>query len=226
MGIPVLNRVDLLRKCLASIDYPVGRLVVIDNSGTGKFGDLASDVRYDALIVDPPSNLGVAASWNFTIRTTADAPWWLLANADIEFAPDDLNVLHEWMDAQTGPAIGMLVEFGAFAINAACVETVGFFDENYVPIYCEDTDYRRRCLLAGVPLTTLPSRTTHVGSVSYQGKHAPDNARTYPQNVAYYRAKWGGWIGEERYATPFDEGGSVADWTLDLTRLRSLAWRA
>lgn len=224
LGIPVINRPDLLRRCIASIDHPTDRLLVIDNSGMGELGDAAALMREDALIVDPPSNLGVAASWNFTIRTSPEAPWWLLANADIAFAPGELAELATFMDAQTGPAVGLLVEFGAFALNAECVEAVGFFDENFVPIYCEDTDYRRRCHLAGVPLTSLPSRTTHVGSVSYQGRHAPDNARTYPQNVAYYRAKWGGWIGEERYASPFDEGGSVADWTLDLARLRSLSW--
>ena len=222
LGIPVLNRPDLLRACLRSIDVPVERLVVIDNSGTGELGDVATDIRPDALIVDPPSNLGVAASWNFTIRTTPDAPWWCLVNADVQFSPGDLARLAEWMP--DGPAVGSLEAFGAFGITAACVDAAGFFDENFHPIYCEDTDYRRRCALLGIPITDLYSETTHVGSVSYRGNPRADNARTYPENVDYYRRKWGGWIGDERYATPFDSGAGVAAWTLERQRLADLRW--
>ncbi len=220
LGIPVINRPDLLRACLASIDEPVGRLVVIDNSGTGELGAVAIEMRPDAIVVDVPANLGVAASWNFVIRTTCDAPWWCLVNADAAFHPGDLALL-----GMTGAAeIRCLIEFGAFGITAACVDTVGFFDENFAPIYCEDTDYRRRCALAGVPIIYIPNRSTHVGSVSYQGNPLADNARTYPANVAYYRGKWGGWIGEERYDSPFDSGGGVDEWTLSLRRLVGGQW--
>src|SRR6476646_7004966 len=97
LAIPVINQPSMLAACLASIDEPVERLIVIDNSGTGALGDVAAAIRPDALIVDPPSNLGVAASWNFAIRTTPDAPWWCLVNADVEFAPGDLARLAAWM---------------------------------------------------------------------------------------------------------------------------------
>src|SRR6185369_9253409 len=63
LGIPVLNRPDLLRECLASIDLDV-RLVVIDNSGTGELGDVATEMRPDALIVEPAANLGFTSSVN------------------------------------------------------------------------------------------------------------------------------------------------------------------
>lgn len=224
LAIPVLNRPDLLRECLASIDVPVERLVVIDNSGTGEMGDVAASVRPDALIVDPPSNLGVAASWNFAIRTTPDAPWWCLVNADAQFWPGDLAILAGQMSAE--PEVRCLIEFGAFGITAGAVDQVGWFDENFHPIYCEDTDYRRRCELADVPIVDIPNMSTHVGSVSYQGNPKADNARTYPANVDYYRAKWGGWIGEERFTTPFDQDGSVRDWHLDRQRLANLRWPA
>lgn len=225
LAIPALNRPDLLIECLRSIDEPVERLVVIDNSGTGELGDVASQVRRDVLIVDPPSNLGVAASWNFAIRSTPDALWWCIANADVKFAPGDLARLAECMSES--PMVATLIEFGAFGINGAAIERVGWFDENFVPIYCEDADYEYRCAMAGVPIIPVPSQSTHVGSVSYRSDpaNAEANARTYPANVDYYVRKWGGPLrGGERFATPFDRGGSVRDWSLDLSRLRAQAW--
>lgn len=228
LAVPVINRPDLLADCLRSIDVPVERLIVIDNSGTGALGDVASLIRPDALIVDPPSNLGVAASWNLAIRTTPAAPWWCLVNADVAFAEGDLGWLPVHMaGAGDSPQIATLIEFGAFGINRAAIDRVGWFDENFHPIYCEDADYEYRCQLAGVPIVPIPNSSTHVGSVSYRSdpSYAEANARTYPENTDYYQRKWGGHLrGGERFTTPFDGGGSVRDWSLDLSRLRSLAW--
>lgn len=222
LAIPVLNRPDLLEACLRSIDEPVERLVVIDNSGSGEMGDRASETRPDALIVDPPANLGVAASWNLAIKSTADAPWWCIVNADMAFAPGSLARLAGAMT--DAPEVRCLYEFGAFGITAAAVETVGLFDENFHPIYCEDTDYRYRCGLAGVPVIDMPDDSTHVGSVSYVGNPRADNGRTYPSNRRYYAEKWGGDIGRETFTSPFGAGGSVADWTLRLSRVRDNRW--
>lgn len=228
LGIPVLNRPDLLAECLRSIDVPVERLVVIDNSGTGELSNAALAVRPDAIVVDPPANLGVAASWNFVIQTAPAAPWWCLANADIRFATGDLERLAAAM-ADPAPAVRCLLRFGAFGINAACVDAVGWFDENFAPIYAEDCDYEYRLRLAGVPDIDLPSGAIHAegGSVTYRSdrRYADRNARTYPANLAYYAAKWGGPPrGGERLASPFGRGGPVSEWTLDRRRLAANAW--
>lgn len=224
LAIPVINRPDLLADCLRSIDVPVERLIVIDNSGTGALGDVTTQIRPDALIVDPPSNLGVAASWNLAIRTTPDAPWWCIANADTVLGSGDLAYFAEVM-AQPGPRwVGMNGDWRVFGLNREAVELVGLFDENYHPIYCEDADYEHRCTLAGVPWFFIDGGATHVGSAAYQSGHVEDNARTYPANVAYYEAKWGGPVRAGRFTTPFDRGGSIRDWSLDIGRLRALAW--
>lgn len=230
--IPVINRPELLARTLASIDVPVDRLVLIDNSTTGGLaadalaavGDLPVEW---AAIVEPPDNLGVAASWNFGIRTSAGAPWWCIANADTEFARGDLAALADAMDDPGARWVGMCGDWRVFGINAATIETVGWFDENYHPIYCEDVDYERRCTLAGVPWWFVDGASTHEGSVSWRSddRYRRANARTYPENVAYHRAKWGGGPrGGEVFTTPYDRGGSLAEWTLDLSRLRRLRW--
>lgn len=226
--VPHLNHPELLAEMLGSIDVPVGRLVIVDNAMSEEDSAYAVEASFPANteVVQPGWNLGVAASWNLGIKVAPYAAWWAFANNDVTFAPDDLARLAEFMDAAHRPTIGMLVEFGAFAINAACLERIGWFDENYHPIYAEDADYRHRAELAGVDTAELPSTTRHAGSMCFRdGPRARDNERTYPANVAYHVAKWGGPPWHEVHATPFgDPKADIGEWKLDVRRLRDQAW--
>jgi len=99
LGIPYYNRPDLLRRCIASIDYPVDRLVVIDNSnggwGKAEIGKAESRnqigwpmARSYQSIAHP--NAGVAGSWNEIVKLFP-APWWMISNNDIAFGAGDLE---------------------------------------------------------------------------------------------------------------------------------------
>ncbi len=226
LALPGLNRADLLHRCLSSIDVEVDRLVVVDNSADGSIGDVAAE--FDAHVIDPGWNLGVAASWNLVVKANPMAPWWAIANVDVEFAPGDLARLASAMNDRDAH-VACLLRFGAFGINRSCVDLVGLFDENFAPIYCEDCDYEYRCRLAGVPIVDVQSGARHLegGSVALHAGHVDDNARTFPANHAYFEAKWGGPVrGGETYRSPFNRGGAVSEWTLDPARLRSQAWTA
>lgn len=220
LAIPYLAGHEDLRRCLDSIDSDVS-VLIIDNSDSG-----VSDVAPPTLVpwvIEVPHNLGVAASWNLAIKSYPHEPGWLIANHDTVFAPGDLQRLIDEM-ATPGPRwVGMNGDWRVFGINAECIERVGLFDENYVPIYCEDADYEYRCTLAGVPWYSIEGGATHVGSATIRDpRYAAANARTYPANRAYYRAKWGGDLrGGERFTTPFDRGGWVGEWTPNLSRLRA-----
>lgn len=219
LGIPVINRPDLLRLCLASIDLDC-QVVVIDNSGTGTLGDLAAEIRPDALIVEPAANLGYTASVNHIIRSFPHHDRWLIANADTEFAPGDLARL-----AREPGWVG-ITDWRVFTIDAETIDRAGFWDENFQN-YCSDADYERRCALAGADWRVIPGNTSHVGSVCWIGdqRGQANNARTYPIERAYYRAKWGGEPrGGEVFTTPFASGASVAAWQLDRQRLADLRW--
>lgn len=227
LAIPVLNRPDLLAQSVATIDEPVGTLLIIDNSTELGMGDIAEDALPSCVerlvVVEPATNLGVAASWNFAIRSYPEG-WWCIANGDIAFAPGDLASLASAVETRPDD-ISCLVEFAAFGLTPTVVDRLGWFDENFVPIYYEDTDYRYRAHLEGVAVVDLPSTTRHAGSVSYRGNaHAADNARTYPANADYYRRKWGGDRGSERFTTPFDAGLPTSFWRLDRARLADQRW--
>lgn len=217
--IPVLIvpylRPGMVATMLASVDEPVGRTIVIDNgSGVPHPGTISL-----------PANIGVAAAWNLGLKVTIDAPWWAIVNDDLELAPGDLARLAQQMEI-AGPRVVTLDGFSAFGINWEALSTVGFFDESYMPAYCEDCDYEHRCKVARVPIIAIPSALKHHRSSTIGDQHyGEQNGRTYPLNVAYHKAKWGGGLrGGEQLATPFGRGGSVADWTADPRRYRDQRW--
>jgi GT2 family glycosyltransferase len=216
LGVPTLYRYDLLARMLASVDVPA-RVLVIDNGGS------CPDI--DGTVIRLPTNLGVAASWNLIMKVTPDAPWWAIVNDDIVFAPTDLPSLTDAM-ADPSPRVVTLDGFAAFGINRACVDRVGLFDENFHPAYCEDADYEYRCRLADVPIIAVPANLRHDrSSLIADPRYKAENDRTYPENRAYFIAKWGGDLrGGETFDSPFDAGGTVDEWTLSTARVRELAW--
>lgn len=232
LGIPVINRMDLLAKCVMSIDHPVGRLVIVDNSPLGDAYDAIqaaverkSHLIDTVFVTEPPANLGFAASVNLVITTNQHEPWWCIANADTEFGPGDLANLAAEME-KPGPRWVGVTDWRLFGLNFECVEKVGLWDPNFHPAFVEDVDYDYRCHLSGVPYYQIPGTTTHLTSTSLtEPRYNNANNRSYPANVRYYARKWGGALrGHETFTTPFNSGASVATWTLDLRRLRDNDW--
>lgn len=220
LGIPVINRPDLLADCLRSIDIDV-LLVVIDNSGTGELGDVAADIRPDALIVEPAANLGYTASVNHIIRAFPHDPYWLVSNADTVFGPGDLRRLVD----EPGGWVGINGDWRVFKLTAEAVDTVGLWDEAGFFNYCSDADYERRCDFGGIDRHFIDGTTTHVGSVAIKERYGADNQVVYPREREYFRRKWGVEVRVQGgYATPFDEGGHLGSWRADLPTLRRIAW--
>lgn len=93
-------------------------------------------------------------------------------------------------------------------------DKIGYADPNFWPGgYFEDNDYCRRALLAAVKACGLHhSAYFHFWSRTInQGPHATDGRRHahFQLNEQFYRTKWGGPFGAERYALPFDGGVAV-----------------
>lgn len=207
----LLGRVDAM---LASVDVEVGQTVIVANGPVDR-----SDV------IQLPHNIGVAAAWNLGLKVTPGAEWWAIVNDDLAFAPGDLAGLEQAM-AGSSARIATLDGFSAFGINREALERVGYFDENFVPAYCEDADYEYRCKLAHVPIYTLNAGLSHNRSATIkEERYRLGNDRTYPLNNAYFRQKWGGPLrGGETYETPFDQGGDPRTWPVDPVRRRELDW--
>lgn len=169
LGIPILNRADLLAKLLDSLDVHVDTLAIVDNSTISAWQPTASQhssgsqnsvPRFlEALqqlghpligeirVARPFSNLGVAASWNHILRSFADAPLALIANNDVVFAPGVLRQGLEKLNASRAQFMALFEppnSFSAFFLTSLCWDRIGLFDDNFINAYFEDLEFRDR----------------------------------------------------------------------------------
>lgn len=157
-------------------------------------------------------NRGLAKSWNEGIAEAYDdgCDVVLVVNDDVVFGDGALDAMAECaMENRDNFVITVLdtSEFSCFAINPIALETIGWFDENFFPIYWEDIDYLRRASLAGLErMKCLEADVQHGGSSSLKvsDEYERQHHKTFKRNRTYYERKWGGYNGNERYSRPFN----------------------
>lgn len=233
--IPAVSRFDMLEANLAAFDEPVERLVIIDNSLSGYTYAPPKDSPIQRVEhVRPVLPLGVTGGFNAGIAQTPDAPWWLLSSTDIGYGPDDLAMIADLMEAGDSPAVvtgsrhdDRLLRGAYMAVNRACVETVGLYDEwAFFPCYFEDDDFVRRCELADVEWVEYDGAIRHDRSITIRsdGHMAARNAETYPDNQRRYVEKWGGPPGAERFTTPYGLPVPLSFVKIDLAGRAARRW--
>lgn len=185
LGVPILNRIDLLERLLMSIDHPVHTLAIVDNSAGGKTStdnrlaleslrERGHPLINSIQIARPFTNLGVAASWNLILTSFPQAPLALLANNDIQFAPGVLKTALGCIDASRAQFLSLLSTphaFSAFLLTCRCWDRLGLFDPNFHPAYCEDLDYRDR-LLCQLEVQQLDGGFAHTAMASCNPNHS------------------------------------------------------
>jgi hypothetical protein len=158
LGVPILNRPDLLQRMLESLDHPVDTLAIVDNSrgsrAEGPVRELLERLEREGypgiarvVVARPFGNAGVAASWNLILRAFPSAPLCLLINNDVVLAPGVLQQALQHLNAtepQLMPLLPAPQQFSAFLLTALCWNRLGLFDPGFHPAYCEDLDYRDR----------------------------------------------------------------------------------
>lgn len=218
LGIPFYNREDLLIRCLASIDAAVGHVVIVDNSPEQSVDYDVFNLRQRGLVkrawrgktIIKHPNAGVAASWNEIIKLFP-ARWWLLANNDIEFASGDLDRMASAMVDGVDAAYG---NHGAswWGVSGEGIRRVGLFDENFYPAYLEDCDWNYRADLTGANRINVEGCASIHGAGEMTGSCTimsdpiarDDCHRTHAGNFEYYKGKWGGINGEEKFTRPYN----------------------
>jgi len=237
MGLPILNKPELLYRTLDSVDHAVDRLYIVDN---GNVVDPARVRGANAVhICDPGYNMGVGPAWNLIVQANIDAPWWLITSNDLVFSPGALGRLVKDMEINLGtPHLSRIVignqswgnHFGAFAFTPEAIDLIGWFDPNIYPIHYEDTDWIARIERAkplGFTVSDIVSTTHHDDSASW--KDVPANARaklrTWDLNRDYYDAKWGMLDKAGPYDMPFMHGRDLGyNPRTTVARLRSQDW--
>jgi GT2 family glycosyltransferase len=172
------------------------------------------------------TNRGLAKSWNEGILAGYGdgADVVIVINDDMLPAPGDIEKVAEaaMKVRETDPLVAvvdalmydkredksMSAKFGFFAINPVAIETIGMFDEQFFPIYWEDVDYGYRMHISGLRKHTVEDTgIVHKGSANIYANEnlLKQNELTITANRSYYKIKWGGDKGRERYTQPFDD---------------------
>ena len=177
LGVPILNRGDLLLRLFNSIDYPIEILHIIANSTADvpeesvrtaistierqvNQGHLVHKcvVEYGAIYNETNQlitrNLGVAGSWNKVLKTYPHAKYIMFVGNDIQLKNGSLKNMDTVMcTIENRLSVGTVSATGSyncFALFPEIVNTVGYFDENIYPAYLEDCDYAYRIKLVGL----------------------------------------------------------------------------
>jgi GT2 family glycosyltransferase len=205
--VPVLNRYDLLRRMFQSIHYPIRDLLIIDNGG--EFYDvLNSEFVENVRVLNLPSNLGVAGSWNLGIKLFPHDDRWFFASNDMVYLPGALEKLSGARRDEITLS-DMFPHWHTFALGDEAVSRVGLFDESLYPAYFEDNDYMRRAEYCDVNIRRVHIPTEHDNSSTIRSD-AGFNARndqTFSRNAKNYREK----MARNDYG--------AGEWSLELRRL-------
>ena len=191
--IPVLNRYDLLERCIDSLDFPVEKIIIIDNGGKIEQDCLVMP-RHSrhgkTYVLDMPSNLGVATSWNLGIKMTPFASGWILLNSDAFFERGELQKFYRECHTDEIHLAGEPGWCCAW-LGSQVVKDVGLFCEAFHPAYFEDNDYERRALRMGKQITKSEAVVYHDNSSTLQSdpEFIAKNQRTFESNRELFKLR-------------------------------------
>ena len=211
----VENRLDLLVKAVDSIPefWPV--LTIVDNSPeriTEKLRfHFAGDDPLGITVFHPPVPLTFTQShnWWFANAKKRGAKFVLWIHNDAEAIDKGHLRLLGFVRRITAEGRKWGTVFTSYdalaAVNLAAIEDVGGYDTAF-PKYGCDCDLYHRFTLAGWECINTGIVTNHVGSqtILSDTKLRFVNGIIHPHSMDYYRNKWGGNPGEEKFAAPFN----------------------
>lgn len=204
--VPCISRFDLLEGMLASIDHPIGRIVVVENSCSGW---CSTHHELPISYIRPIQGLGYGGGINEGIRQTCEEPWWMFANADITWRPGALSEIATRMDGHLAARfIDHGFQYGA--LNRAVVRQIGLIDDwDFYPIYFDDNDYHRRLELAGIEVQNFIAEDQPEGFstvIRSSKEHEQANNKSFVDNRERYVRKWGGMPEHETFTSPWNSG--------------------
>ena len=215
--IPVLNRMDLLKRCIDSIDHEIDTLIIINN-GKETVPAFFNDFIKESYILYMPSNLGVAVSWNLGIKSTPYSDGWIFLNSDAWFSP---GALKEYLSTVKRNNIQLVSEDVVLPpwccawVGSDVVNKTGLFCEGFYPAYYEDWDYERRVIHDGFDVVYSEAKINHEASatVASNDNYKVLNMVTFHANRDLYESRnetadAGHWSLQRRLELSWDERSS------------------
>lgn len=209
------------------------------------------DPRWQVSIQHNATFNGLSAAWNDGMRRAfADGcKYALITTDDILIFDDAIDKMLQFGESKDSVGVSFWsptkIEEGQsknhriwFSCAMCRQETLmvhGLFDENYTPVYCEDSDYHARIILDGRDIAILPDASFfHYKSLTLAVD--PDfkrsNSGTQANNTQYFTKKWGrkprematrAQIIKESYKNPWNKKDIPTSWWPALREDRPVA---
>lgn len=189
LGFCTLKRFDLAERLLASIDYPVEHLVIVDNSGTQSWKPSKPELVKNLWLIQVPFGLGLVGAWNLIVKSTPYAPYWVLVNDDAWFEAGSLEKIASEVDTQALNFLDIVPQWSAVVFGEGMVEKVGLYDERFYPLYFDDNDLERRVDHAGIDKKSIQAKVHHENSSTLNSGFEQVNNISYKNNNYLYNWK-------------------------------------
>ena len=209
LGFATLSKFDMAQRLIDSIDYPVEKVVIVDNSGKREFVPRPNHHVKDLWLLQVPHGLGANGAWNLIIKSTPHAPYWVIPNDDSFFAPGALETIAKDVDTGAFNFVDVDPRWSCVIPTETSVRIAGLWDEAFHPIYYDDDDYEWRMRELGVKFHTIDARVHHNNSSTLKSGYQDRNAKTFQRNRSLLTNK--------RAAKDLRERG----WSLDIRRENS-----
>jgi GT2 family glycosyltransferase len=204
IGIPTLNRADLLNEALEKYfeDFQDTEIFIVDN---GNQSIITREEKF--AIYRPAENLGVAKSWN-AIMDYADkmkATHVLMLNDDIVLGRKEHEIKMLIKNNPDADFINSFHNWCSYILRVDSWKKAGKFDEEFFPAYFEDNSFDYKMTLMGAKKTWTSFLDPLVYRNSMTIAKEPNLNNRFQQNREMYIQMWGGLPTEEKYITKFNK---------------------
>lgn len=189
LGFATLSRFDLAQRLLESIDYPVQKLVIVDNSGRKSWIPEPNDYVSELWTIRLPHGLGANGAWNLIIKTTPFAPYWVIPNDDSWFERGALETIANNVDPEKFNFVDVNPKWSCVVPGEGAILKAGLWDEVFHPIYYDDDEYEWRMNMLGVEFNHIPAKVHHDNSSTLKSGYNERNAMTFSRNRSMFTNK-------------------------------------
>ncbi len=190
IGIPTLNRYDLLEPALKSYCRSFNTEIFVVDNGKQDLTFQHEKIDYFPML----HNTGVAASWNFLCDHIFKRGYQnaIILNDDIFWGATHTEVEAFLTRYSQKHFITTPLDWCNFILPKSTYVRIGRFDEQFFPAYFEDNDYDYRLKLEGLELYKHSFLLPVIHKVSQTSELDDSILMEYEANKSRYIAKWGG----------------------------------
>lgn len=189
LGFATLTRFDLAQRLLDSIDYPVEKVVIVDNSGKKAWIPEVNEHVKELWTIRLPHGLGANGAWNLVIKSTPFAPYWVIPNDDSYFEPGALQKIAEEVDTEAFNFVDVHPQWSCVVPGEGAILKAGLWDEAFHPIYFDDDEYEWRMKKLGVKFNRIEALVHHNNSSTLREGYGERNRLTFKANESLFTNK-------------------------------------